>query len=263
MKTRLIVFGGSVIFFSLLTLLWFSPELFKEKPPEPTGLPIKMARYYWPGYYWMEIADAKGWFKDAGLNIQLIDANPDYFASLNDVVAGKTDTSPFTLFDQIKFNLKGADLVMVLALDHSFGADGIIAKPSITEISKLKGQRIGVSRETYSEYILATVLKQESLSLKDVTLIDMPSEKTLEAFLSDKIDAFISWEPYLNQALEKGGIKLFDTSQIPGISPEGLVFHRAFIEKRRGDVDAIIKVWHRTTIFIQEHPDDAFGIIAS
>ncbi|MBF0398434.1 MAG: hypothetical protein HQK78_16780 [Desulfobacterales bacterium] len=46
--------------------------------PKTSGLPIKIARYYWPGYYWKEIADKMGWFKEAGLNVELIDANSDY-----------------------------------------------------------------------------------------------------------------------------------------------------------------------------------------
>jgi ABC-type nitrate/sulfonate/bicarbonate transport system substrate-binding protein len=45
-----------------------------------TGQPIKMARYYWPGFYWIEIAQHKGWFKDAGLQVELIDANPTTMA---------------------------------------------------------------------------------------------------------------------------------------------------------------------------------------
>ena len=30
--------------------------------------------------YWLGIADAKGWFKEAGLNVQLVDTNTDYLA---------------------------------------------------------------------------------------------------------------------------------------------------------------------------------------
>ena len=58
------------------------------------------------------------------------------------------------------------------------------------------------------------------------------------------------------------GRKLFDTSEIPGISPNGQTFHRSFIEERPEDVQVYVNVWHKTTQFIKENPKEAFGIIA-
>ena len=78
-----------------------------------SGLPIKIARSYWPGTYWIDIADKKGWFAEASLNVELIDITADYVGSIDKTVARKIDTNSFTLFDLVKFNAKGAGLVMV------------------------------------------------------------------------------------------------------------------------------------------------------
>jgi NitT/TauT family transport system substrate-binding protein len=56
--------------------------------------------------------------------------------------------------------------------------------------------------------------------------------------------------------------KLFDTSEIPGISPNGQTFRRSFLEERPGDVQAYVNVWYKTSLFIRENPKEAFSIIA-
>lgn len=235
----------------------------EDARPKLTGLPIKAARYYWPGMYWVEIADKKGWFKEAGLNVELIDANPDYYKSLEDIASGVLDTNNFYLFDLLRYNLKGAGLVGVVYTDTSFGIDGIVAKQGIDTVRALQGKTIGVTLDSSHEYILSIVLQRNSLRLEDVTLVDMPGEKTLDAFLAGKIDAFVSWEPLLTEAVDKGkGIRLFDTSEIPGALPAVTVFSRKFIEERPADAQVFIGVWHKTAEFIKKNPQEAFEIIA-
>lgn len=230
---------------------------------ETTGRPLKLARYYWPGFYWIDLADQKGWFREAGLKVELIDANPDYLGSLKDMAAGKMDANCFTLFDLISFNVQGADLVMVVYLDDSRGADALVAARHIQTVTDLRGQKIGVGLGAYTEYILSVVLNRSGLTTKDVTLVDITGEQAPGAFIQGQVDAVQTWEPHAGKALAQGrGRKLFDSSEIPGLSPEGLTFHRSFIRERPGDVQALVQVWHQATRFIQEHPGEAFGIIA-
>jgi len=244
-------------------LIWWQSGPEPPKGPKTTGLPMKIARYYWPGEYWIEIADKKGWFKEAGLNVEIIDTNPDYFASIKDMVAGRMDMNNFYLFDFISFIAKGSALVMVINSDTSFGVDAIVAKQEIENIQGLKGKTIATTKGTYLEYILGMALNRSNLTLDDVVIVDMPGETVAEEFIKGTVDAIVTWEPEVSKAIEKGsGRKLFDTSEIPGISPNGGVFHRSFIEKRPGDVQAFVNVWHKTTKFIKENPKEAFSIIA-
>jgi NitT/TauT family transport system substrate-binding protein len=243
---------------------FFWPSVAKtENQAQTTGLPMKVARYYWPGMYWVEIAAYKGWFKEAGLNVELIDTNHNYFASLQNTVDGKIDSGGFSLFDVMNFNAAGADLVMVVNCDNSFGAEAIVAKPVITTIAQLKGKTIGVDKGSYTEYILDIVLRQHGLKATDVAKIQLPGEQAAEEFGKGELDAITTWEPEVSATVTKWhGRKLFDTSEIPGISPNGQAFRRNFIKERPGDVQAYINVWHKTTLFIKENPQQAFAIIA-
>ena len=252
-----------IALFILIGLIGCQPDL--PQAPKTTGLPMKIAKYYWPGEYWKEIAEKKGWFKEAGLNVELIDTNPDYFQSLQDMVDGKMDSNDFTLFDLTKYNAEGADLVGVIAMDNSWGIEGIIAKNEIKTVRNLKGKKIAVSKDTYLEYILSVALKKAGLTLDDVITIDIPPRKVAEEFSKGTIDAVVTWEPYVEQtqAIEDENVhKIFNTAEIPGISPSLETFHRSFIEERPGDIQAFVGVWNKTVQFTKENPKESLGIIA-
>ncbi len=263
------MFRKIVIAFIILLVLIVVGVLFrqtgqkKEEGPKTTGLPMKVGRYNWPGTYWIEIAHKKGWFKETGLNVELIDTNPDYYKSLQDMVNGKIDVHGFSLFDVMSFNAGGADLVLVINADTSLGSEAVVARQDIENIQDLRGKTIGVDISSYTDYILGVALNRAGLSTDDVTRINVPGEKAADEFINGTIDAVVTWEPIVAEIMEKAnGRKLFDTSEIPGISPNGQTFHRSFIEERPEDIQAYVNVWHKTTQFMKENPKDAFGIIA-
>lgn len=263
------MFKKLVIATSLLLLLLIGSFIYPqpaakiENTQQTSSLRIKVARYYWPGEHWIEIADKKGWFKEAGLNVELVDTNSDYYGSLQDMVDGKIDVNNFTLFDIMHFNASGADLVLAINSDNSFGIEAIVASQSIATIKELKGKTIGVDRGSYLEYILDIVLKRHGLVPGDVNKVQLTAENAVAEFGKGELDAIITWEPFASEAMQvRHGHKLFDTSEIPGISPNGQVFHRSFIEQRPEDVQAYVSVWYKTIQFIQDKPKQAYAIIA-
>jgi NitT/TauT family transport system substrate-binding protein len=231
--------------------------------PKTTNLPFKIASAFWPGSYWIDIAHQKGWFKEAGLNVELVDTSADYLASLDDVVSGKLDVNGFSLFDVMKYNVAGAELVLVINADNSNGAEAILAKAGINSLKELKGKNVGVSEGSYLEYILNEALERAGVDKADVTISDMLTENAAAEIHKESVDAVITFEPFVSETLAINGIrKLFDSSEIPGISPNGPAFRRKFINERSGDVQAYVNTWHKTTEFIRENPKEAFAIIA-
>lgn len=246
----------------VVVLLWWANAPRTEEP-RISGLPITVARYFWPGQYWIEIAHRKGWFEAAGLNVVLVDTNPDYYGSLKDTLDGKIDINNFTLFDVMNANAGGAELVMIINADISFGAEAIVAGRKIRGISDLRGGTVGVGVETYTEYILDVVLERNGVKPGEVKKVDLGAELAAKEFAGGKLDAVVTWEPVVTEIIESGrGKKLFDTSEIPGLSPNGQVVRRSLMEERPADLQAYVEVWHRTTRFIRENPEEAFGIIA-
>jgi NitT/TauT family transport system substrate-binding protein len=243
----------------VLVLLGCTPA---EETPETSGEVMKVSEYNWPGQWWKVIAQEKGWFEEAGLNIDLVDTNADYFASLDAMAEGDMDSNSFVLFDLINYNIDGKNLVAVTNVDDSNGIEGILVKPGINSIGELKGKRIGVHKNGYTNYILSTVLIDNGVD--DVNLVDVSvGENIAEGFLKGDFDAFIAWEPELSSGLEmKGSSIIWDTSKIDGISPGVDVFNRQFIEERPEDVQAYVNVWAKTASFMDENKQESWEIIA-
>jgi NitT/TauT family transport system substrate-binding protein len=229
----------------------------------PARPPLRVGAYYWGGCFWVDIANEKGWFKEAGLAVTIVNTNPDYFASFKDLVEGRLDVNDLTLFDVMLLNSKGADLIGIATTDQSAGADGIVARAGIDTLAALKGRRIGATRGTYVEYMLSIVLAREGIAMSDVTLVDMPGEKAHERLAAGVVDAVVTWEPALTEAVEKGhGHKLWDSTIIPGISPSLLATRARVVRDRPEDLQKLLAVWQRGTEFIQQHPEEAFAIVA-
>ncbi len=245
-------------------VLWpQSPDNEGNDGPPLSGLPIKAGDGIWPGTYWLPIAQKKGWFAEAGLNVELVDVAPNYFDSLTDTVEGKLDTNSFALFDLVSFRLQGADLVGVLFSDDSQGIEAVVARAGIESLADLKGKRVGVDAGSYLEYILDEAARRDGVNPADITKVQMSTEKAAETLAAGQVDAVVAWEPIVSQALRVAGShKVFDTSKFPGISPSLMVFSRHFIDKRPGDVQAFAGVWRRANAFIRDHLDEAFAIVA-
>ena len=255
------------VIFSVLILVGVSgcqSETNKSQRPETTDLPITVGTAFWPGMFWLDIARHKGWFEKAGLNVVYVDTDADYVRSLNDMVAGKIDVNGFSLFDLMSFNIAGSDLVMVINADNSIGAEAILSNSEIQDLEGLRNKKVGVSKGGYLEYILDEALARQGIDKSDLKIVDVLPQNVSSELQKTNVDAVVTYEPFVNEILaENVARKLFDTSEIPGISPNGATFHRSFIEERPGDVQAFVDVWHKTTEFIKQNPKEAFSIIAN
>jgi NitT/TauT family transport system substrate-binding protein len=224
---------------------------------------IRAARNYWPGQFWKEIADKKGWFEEAGLKVELIDTNPDYVGSLQNLVDRKMDENAFTPYDFVLQNTKGANLVAVIEPDISYGIDQLIALPAITSVGDLKGKRVGVGRGTYTEFLLSVALEREGMQLSDVQVVEVAIEDAASALQSGRAVAVFTYDPYSSEAIEQlKAHKIFDTSEVPGLVPSLDVFPKEFVEQYPDVVQAYVKVWHKTTQYILENKSEAVAIIS-
>lgn len=233
------------------------------EPAAPAGPPLRVAAYYWPSMYWLDIAYQKGWFREAGLNVERVDTNADYFASLDAVANGKLDIAGFTLFDLVHYNAGGRDLVVFLALDYTTGAEALVARPGIERMRDLAGMRLGVTEGTYLDFIWTIARERSGLKPDAVRLVSIHPEKAADELAKGTVDAVMAWEPIVSQALAAvRGRRLFDTSQVPGAVWSVAAARRETVEKRAAELATFVRVWRRASLYLREHPDEALAIVA-
>lgn len=232
-------------------------------PEVKTRPPIRLGSYEWPGSYWIDVAYDKGWFAEAGLNVQRIDTDRKYFESLDAVAAGQIDATGFSQFDLVRYVAAGHDLVGVAAVDYSEGAEALVSKPSIRTLRDLRGKRIALHRGTYLEYLLDIVAEREGLTLNDFELLDRSADAALEDLKAARVDAVFVWEPYADQAQAAvDGVRLFSTAEFPGLTYNVLSLRREFVKSRPQDVETLLRVWQRAVAFIRANPDETCAIVA-
>lgn len=216
----------------------------------------------WPGYLGLYVAIDKGYFADAGLDVEirsyasLADASRDYQEKK---IQGKANLNS----EAIQEAYQGLDHKVVLVIDHSNGADGIIASRKIADLSALKGKRVAFEVGTLEEFFLHHALDAYSLDIKDIVSINLNPEKAAEALVSGSADVAVTYEPYMSRALnESGGHLIYSSADAPGLIVDMLTFHSDFVRQYPDTVERIIKAYFKAFQFWKEHPEEAHVILA-
>lgn len=224
--------------------------------------PIKIGTYIWPGSYWIDVAFDKGWFAEAGLNVERTDVGLRYFASMDEVAAGKLHAMGFSQYDLVRHAAAGHDLTGIIAIDYSEGAEALIARPGIRQLQDLRGKKLALHRGTYLEYLLSVIASRQGVNLNEITLVDRSNEDAFQDFRAGLVDAILVWEPYGSDAKAAGGVQIFSTADFPGLTYSVFTLHTDFIKAHPREVKALVEVWYRADRYVREHPQEACEIVS-
>jgi NitT/TauT family transport system substrate-binding protein len=220
--------------------------------------PIRIAFSTWNGYIGIVIGVKEGLFEKAGVKVNYTVVE-DPVQRFNALKSGSLDAIATTPDTFSRTYAKGIKSVQVLGLDASVGGDGIVAENSVKSVNDLKGQQVGVSAGSTSQWFLAYVLDQNGLSLKDVKQVDMTSGDAGSAFAAGKIPAAVTWEPWLSKT-EKNpdGHVVVSTEKYPTIITDQVAFAPEFLKEHPDSVRAFIKGYQASVDFLKSNPDKAF-----
>ncbi|MDX1796962.1 MAG: ABC transporter substrate-binding protein, partial [Hydrogenovibrio sp.] len=201
--------------------------------------PLKIGYSDWPGWVAWEIPLQKGWFKEAGVDVDF--EWFDYVASMDAYAAGKLDAVHMTNGDALVTGSTGAPSTMILINDYSDGNDMIIGQPGITSMKQLKGKKIGVEVGFVDHLLVLKALEANGMKESDVTLVNVPTNETPQVLASGEVDAVAAWQPSSGQALKAvPGSKAFYTSaSSPGLIYDGLSVNPASLSARKKDWEKV------------------------
>jgi NitT/TauT family transport system substrate-binding protein len=101
------------------------------------------------------------------------------------------------------------------------------------------------------------------MKLSDLKMVDMRAPDAGAAFVAEKVDAAITWEPWLYRAKNAPhGHVLYASDKTPGIIVDSLGVKPEFAAKRGDDVKKIIAAWNEAIAFMQTNTAEADAIMA-
>src|SRR5688500_14446740 len=107
--------------------------------PAAHAAPIKIGYSDWPGWLPFEIGKQKGFFKDAGVDVEMVWFS-EYGACIDAFTAGKLDGIAIDCAS----SLTTKSSTIILLTDYSNGNDMIIGKQGVDSIKDLKGKTVGL-----------------------------------------------------------------------------------------------------------------------
>ncbi len=233
----------------ILILLVLLTTLFSCKEKKE---PLKIGYSDWPGWIAWDIAISKGWFKEAGVDVDF--SWFEYVPSMDAFASGNIDAVNMTNGDALVTGATGASNVMILVSDYSNGNDMIVAAPGIESMSDLKGKKIGLEVGFVEHLLLNKGLESVGLSESDVELVNVATHQTAQTLASGEVDAIAAWQPNSGEALKEvsGSKPIYTSANVPGLIYDCLAVSPSSLSERREDWAKVVKVWYRVVDFLAD-----------
>ena len=222
---------------------------------------IRVAHDFWVGYAGYYVAVDKGFFKDAGL--KLVDKTfPSPTDGVVPLIQGDVDVHLSTLDTFVTAEDHSPGSIRIVSLiDSSHGADAVIAKASVPDIAALKGKTVGVAIGQTSHFLLLKALASKGVPASDLKLVNLNGDDAGNAFAGGKVDAAVTWEPFITQGLSNGGHVLYSTEDAPDLIINAVAVKPANLKKKRAEIVAFLKAFARGTEWALQNPSEAAVIV--
>jgi len=216
----------------------------------------------WVGYAGFYVAQGKGFFKKHGLKIEdKVFPNPG--DTMPALIGGHLDIA-FSTLQNISYAklTSGADLKLIYLFDTSDGADAIVAKKSIKSIKDLKGKTVAATLGEVNHMLLITALTENGMTQKDINFVNMNADDAGAAFVSGKVDAAVTWEPWVTKAKQSGGHVVFDSSMIPDTILDAVAANQKTLDSKRAEISAFLAAVDEGVSYLNANMDESAAIVA-
>lgn len=183
----------------------FAPSVFAAGKSVKIAVGGKALYYYLP----ISIAESLGYFKDEGLDVEIIDFQGGS-KSLQAVVGGSADVVSGAFEHTLAMQARGQSLQAFVLQGRAPQCVFAVSKktmPDYKDLKDLKGKKIGVTAPGSSSHAIAIfILSTAGLKPSDVSFIGVGSSSAaVAAMRSGQIDAFVNLDPVI-ATLEKDDI---------------------------------------------------------
>jgi NitT/TauT family transport system substrate-binding protein len=207
----------------------------------------------------MYVAEAQGYFKDAGITVEFM---PVQSAAARDQVmqAGQADGMINDLTSTVFYN-KDAQKIAVVRFARTASADKpqfslLVSKDSgITSPDQLKGVEIGISQGTVIEYLTQRILENAGLKPDEIKTINVPAiPDRLQLLNEGKLKAATLPEPAATLAEQGGAIRVIDDSSLPSVGTSEISFSTNTLKSKPETVKKFLAAIEKATADVNNEP---------
>jgi len=254
-------YGLIVIIILVVSVVFFIPKILKPSQPLQK-VSIAASLTLSPALIW--IANDMGFFKQAGL-----DATIKQYSSgkttTEAMLKGEVDLSASAEFLAAKKSLENKKIRILgtTAFVHQIKLLGLKDR-GIHKISDIKGKRVGVRMGTNGEYFLARLLALNGLQGKDIEWVNIPPQEKANAMAEAKVDAVLTWPPFVQQIQKQMGesVSVFDGQ--PGQDYYYLLLTRkGWIDSNPHIAEKVMKALKMAEVWFSDNPQQARDYMAN
>jgi NitT/TauT family transport system substrate-binding protein len=208
----------------------------------------------------MYVAEAQGYFKDAGINVTFV---PVASAAERDQLmqAGQIDGMINDLVSTVLYN-RDTQKITIVRFARTATSDAaqysvLAAKGSgITKPSDLKGVEIGISEATVIAYATDRLLEAEGLAATDIKTTNIPKiPDRLTLLASGQLKAATLPEPTASLAVQQGAVVIVDDHTHTDIGNSVISFSVATLNAKPNTVKKFLVAIEKATNDVNASPD--------
>jgi NitT/TauT family transport system substrate-binding protein len=208
----------------------------------------------------MYVADAQGYFKDAGITVDFV---PVASAAERDQIiqSGQADGMINDLISTVLYN-KDTQKIAIVGFARTASPDQpqytiVAAKDSgITTPEQLKGVEIGISQGTVIAYTTDRLLEHAGLTQADIKTTNIPQIPVRLQMLSEgKLKAANMPEPFASLAEQSGSVVVVSDQSLPEVGTSEISFAVSTLKAKPDTVKKFLAALAKATADVNGNPD--------
>lgn len=209
--------------------------------PEGSGKLARVGVNAWVGYDPLVLAMESGELARAGWRLVESPSNLDSARGLRN---GTLDAAALTLDETLSLIQQGVDVTIVMVISISNGADAAVSsvpwEALPVEERKLK---VAVEKSSLGQLMLRRLVDFKGLDSDQLEITYIAAEGHEAAYLTEKFDVVISYEPFVSRLKSVGAEVVFDSSDMADEILDVLVVRDRFLASKEKKVSDLLLSW--------------------
>jgi NitT/TauT family transport system substrate-binding protein len=210
------------------------------------------------------VAEAKGFFKAEGLNVEI-----KWFPSgggpvINEGLGNKSiDVAHMGMVPAL---IAAAKMPVTIVSGTLIGGHALVVKPQITSLHQLRGKVLAIpKRGSLQDFYLRMMLMNKGIDPKtEVTIQEVPPDATAVALKQGTIDAAMLSDLIALKVTQDGSTKILAWAQgiFPNYLSEVLVIRKELIQQDSLTAKKLVNIYTKSIEFVKGNPKEAASLVA-